>query len=123
MVSGGSMATKKIKAAKKAPRPARKAVTVKKGVPRARRPMLPQIDIRPHQLVPTHEKVAEKERTAILERLFASLKEVPRISIKDPGIRHLEPKLGDLIRISRKSPTAGRTVYYRVVSQGTVSNV
>jgi DNA-directed RNA polymerase subunit H len=40
---------------------------------------------------------------------------LPKISITDPSIDNLEVKLGDVIKISRKSSTSGNTVYYRMV--------
>jgi len=42
-------------------------------------------------------------------------KELPKIFSTDPAIRHLNVKKGDVIKITRKSPTAGETIYYRVV--------
>lgn len=68
-----------------------------------------------HELVPRHEKISDEEKAEVLERYHVSLLELPKISKKDPGIRHLEVKTGDVIRITRNSRTAGDTVFYRVV--------
>jgi DNA-directed RNA polymerase subunit H (RpoH/RPB5) len=38
--------------------------------------------------------------------------------MNDPAIKHLNPKIGDVVRIRRKSVTAGETEYYRVVVKG-----
>jgi DNA-directed RNA polymerase subunit H len=40
---------------------------------------------------------------------------MPVILAKDPAISHLNAKPGDLIRIRRKSPTGGESIFYRVV--------
>ncbi len=68
-----------------------------------------------HVLVPKHEKASEKEKNEILEKYNISLKQLPRISIKDPAIAHLDVEAGDVIKITRKSPTAGTSIFYRVV--------
>jgi len=69
-----------------------------------------------HVLVPKHEKASEKEKNEILEKYNISLKQLPRISKKDPSIAHLDVEPGDLIRITRKSATSGSSTFYRVVS-------
>jgi len=72
-------------------------------------------DPRTHVLVPKHEKLSEKEAQAVFAKYNATLKEMPKISINDPGLRGLGVKHGDIIKISRKSYTAGTTVFYRGV--------
>lgn len=72
-------------------------------------------DIRKHILVPEHVKLSEKEKKELLERYHISLKELPKIRKKDPAIEHLDAKEGDIIKIIRKSPTAGEAVFYRGV--------
>ena len=115
-------------AAKKEPRKAvkvkstvkRKPVVPKKPVERKapvmKKPVLPPIDVASHTLVPKHETIGDKEKEEVLKRLQATIKEMPRISLKDPALRGLDAKLGDVIKITRKSYTAGKAVYYRVVS-------
>jgi DNA-directed RNA polymerase subunit H len=68
-----------------------------------------------HVLVPVHTKLSEKEAKALLERYAITIKELPKIYIDDPAIRHLDPKENDIIKIVRASPTAGKTVFYRGV--------
>ena len=41
--------------------------------------------------------------------------QLPKIIIADAAIQHLKPSIGDIIKIERKSPTRGTSVYYRVV--------
>jgi DNA-directed RNA polymerase subunit H len=79
---------------------------------------LKKIDIEKHQLVPKHVILSEEEKREILEKYKTSLRQFPRILISDPAIADKNPKVGDLVKIIRKSPTAGETVYYRVVVRG-----
>ncbi len=69
-----------------------------------------------HILVPKHVKVSDKERDEILSRYNVTIKEIPKILKDDPAISQLDTKSGDIIKIIRKSPTAGESVFYRVVS-------
>ena len=72
-------------------------------------------DIRKHHLVPEHTKLNDKEKKELLEKYHVSLKELPKISKKDPAIDHLNVKEGDVIKIIRKSQTAGEAIFYRGV--------
>lgn len=75
---------------------------------------LKKIEISRHVLVPKHILLSDEEKEKIVKK-YGDIKLFPRILITDPAIRHLKPKVGDLIKIVRKSVTAGETVYYRVV--------
>lgn len=76
---------------------------------------LSEIDITQHFLVPKHEILSEEEKQELLKKYNIKLEDLPKIKITDPAIKHLNPKPGDIVRIIRKSPTAGTSVYYRVV--------
>jgi DNA-directed RNA polymerase subunit H len=71
-----------------------------------------------HLLVPKHTKLSEKEKQELLKKYNLTTKELPKILNTDPAIAHLEIKEGDVIKISRKSLTAGETNYYRSVLYG-----
>ncbi|MBD3318356.1 DNA-directed RNA polymerase subunit H [Candidatus Woesearchaeota archaeon] len=75
-------------------------------------------DVSKHVLVPKHKKVSEKEKKELQERYSPSLKELPRILQNDPAIQHLDIKENDVIKIERKSMTAGTITFYRRVSNG-----
>lgn len=68
-----------------------------------------------HFLVPVHIKVSDKEKEELLKKYNVTIKELPKIYADDPAIRHLEAKENDIIKIIRKSPTAGEAVFYRGV--------
>ncbi|MEM5829155.1 MAG: DNA-directed RNA polymerase subunit H [Candidatus Aenigmatarchaeota archaeon] len=74
-----------------------------------------KIDVEKHTLVPKHIILSEEEKVEVLKKYRASLRQFPKILITDPAIADKNPKVGDIVKIIRKSPTAGETVYYRVV--------
>ena len=75
----------------------------------------PLFDVMQHYLVPKHVKLKDKEKKDLLEKYQISVRDLPKITISDPAVLHLEPKVGDVVKIIRKSPTAGQTEYYRGV--------
>ena len=68
-----------------------------------------------HIYVPKHEIMNKDEAMKVLEKYHTKPTEMPLIYVSDPAIRGLGVKPGDMIRITRKSPTAGESVYYRYV--------
>jgi len=72
-------------------------------------------DILKHTLIPEHTKLSEKDKKALMEKYNLEAKELPKISSKDPAIAHLDIKEKDVIKITRPSPTAGQTTFYRGV--------
>ena len=72
-------------------------------------------DISQHVLVPKHELLSESEKEKVLKELGIELRQLPKIKVKDPAIRHLNAKPGDVVKITRKSPVAGEIIYYRSV--------
>ncbi len=71
-----------------------------------------------HFLVPEHTKLSEEEKQKLLEKHNISLKQLPMIKLTDPAIQPLGPKVGDVIRIKRWSPTSKITEFYRLVVNG-----
>jgi len=68
-----------------------------------------------HRLVPKHEVLSENEKKKFLEEHKLTLPELPEISIDDPALKSLKAKKADVIKITRKSMTAGESVFYRRV--------
>ena len=60
-----------------------------------------------HELVPKHTKLSDSEKNKVLEKYNVSANALPRISKDDPSIETLNIKPGDIIKIERKSQTAG----------------
>ncbi|HLC50502.1 MAG TPA: DNA-directed RNA polymerase subunit H [Candidatus Nanoarchaeia archaeon] len=68
-----------------------------------------------HILTPKHSKLSEKEKSNLFEKYHVTSKEMPKMMKTDSAIKELDPKPGDVIKITRKSPTAGESIFYRVV--------
>lgn len=68
-----------------------------------------------HFLVPKHELMTPDEAKAILLKFNSTADQFPFISSTDATAKSIGAKAGDFIRITRKSETAGETVYYRYV--------
>lgn len=68
-----------------------------------------------HIYVPKHEIMSKSEAEKILEKFNCQPTELPLIFTNDPAIIGLGVKPGDMIRITRKSSTAGESIYYRYV--------
>lgn len=71
-----------------------------------------------HELVPKHAKVSEREMKQLFDRYHIDFSALPKIFTDDPAIQNLEVKPGDVIKIMRKSSTAGEITFYRSVVEG-----
>lgn len=68
-----------------------------------------------HVLVPKHEIMNKEEIALVLEKYGAELDQLPKIMEADPVIEAIGAKKGNVLKIIRQSPTAGESIYYRVV--------
>jgi DNA-directed RNA polymerase subunit H len=68
-----------------------------------------------HFLVPKHEILTSDEAKEILLRYNSTANQFPFIASTDPAAKSIGAKAGDFIRVTRRSETAGETVYYRFV--------
>ena len=66
-------------------------------------------------LVPKHAVLNSEETQKVLEHYGITREELPKIKEDDPALEGFKVKIEDVIKITRKSPTAGKSVYYRVV--------
>ena len=71
--------------------------------------------IKDHFLVPKHYLLPKKQAEEILQELDMKAEQLPRIQKNDAVIKELKLAKGDILKIVRNSPTAGKTVYYRRV--------
>lgn len=74
-----------------------------------------QIIVPDHRYVPKHEILTKQEAEEVLRKYNCKPTELPLIFVNDPAIVGLGVKPGDLIKITRKSPTSGEALYYRYV--------
>lgn len=75
----------------------------------------PVFDIFEHRLVPKHEILAPEEREKVLAYYRVKPYQLPQIKASDPAAKAIGARPGDILRIIRKSPTAGEHVAYRYV--------
>lgn len=68
-----------------------------------------------HFLVPKHEIVPEARIDEVLKRYSGGKDKLPQILKGDPALEEIGAKKGDVIKITRRSPTAGVAIYFRVV--------
>lgn len=78
-----------------------------------------ELDISKHKLVPHHVVLNDKKTKKILGKYNIILNQLPRALTSDPMVKKLDAKVGDVIKITRNSRTAGSVSYYRVVVKGT----
>ncbi len=74
-----------------------------------------EIDIFQSELVPKHEMLNQEEKSELLKKFNISLKQLPRIKQEDAAVKAMNPKKGDIVKITRNSSVAGEYHYYRVV--------
>jgi DNA-directed RNA polymerase subunit H len=75
----------------------------------------PVFEIFDHKLVPKHEILEEKEKKAILAQFKIQPYQMPQIKSTDPAVKAIGAKPGDMLKIIRKSATAGEHIAYRYV--------
>ncbi|MBD3227226.1 MAG: DNA-directed RNA polymerase subunit H [Candidatus Lokiarchaeota archaeon] len=73
------------------------------------------LNVLEHQFVPKHEILNYKEAEQVLERLKVDRIQLPNIYNTDPVVKIIGAKEGDVIKITRKSKTAGTSIAYRHV--------
>ena len=76
------------------------------------------IKISNHIYQPKHEILPKDLAEEVLLKFNARPSQLPYITTTDKGIEDLDVRPGDIIKITRKSPTAGESVYYRYVVEG-----
>jgi DNA-directed RNA polymerase subunit H (RpoH/RPB5) len=79
----------------------------------------PVFDIFEHKLVPRHEILTEEEGKQLLAQYKVQAYQLPQIKSADPAAKAIGAKPGDILRIIRKSSTAGEHIAYRYVVEQT----
>ena len=77
--------------------------------------IFPSFNVFDHDFVSKHEILTQEERKMILEKYKVHPYQLPRIRASDPAIIAVGANPGDVVRVIRKSATAGKYVAYRYV--------
>ena len=68
-----------------------------------------------HILTPHHEKLSEEEIDYVTKKYNLNKAKLPAISLSDPAVKSISVQSGDVVKITRISPTSGEMYYYRMV--------
>lgn len=68
-----------------------------------------------HVMVPKHEILNDEEVKNLLSEYNVEKEQLPKIRVLDPTVVASKAKVGDVIRITRDSKTAGKANFYRMV--------
>jgi len=74
--------------------------------------VFPSFNVFKHKLVPKHEILLPEKAKDLLEKYHIEPHQLPRIKASDVAVG---AKPGDIIKVARKSPTAGKHTAYRLV--------
>jgi DNA-directed RNA polymerase subunit H len=76
------------------------------------------LKITDHIYQPKHEILPRDQGEDVLRKYNTKPNQLPYILQSDRGIEDIDPRPGDIIKITRRSPTSGESVYYRYVVEG-----
>ncbi len=77
--------------------------------------MTKKFNVLEHELVPEHILLTEEEAREVLKKYGITSGQLPKIKASDVVAKQIGAKPGDVIKIIRKSLTAGKAVAYRLV--------
>jgi len=75
----------------------------------------PAFNIFEHKLVPKHEILSPKKAKDLLEKYHIKPYQLPRIKASDVAVMAIGAKPGDIVKVTRKSLTAGKHIAYRFI--------
>lgn len=68
-----------------------------------------------HELVPIHELLTDEEVRTLYQFYNIMPEQLPKILASDPAAQSINAKAGNVVRIRRKSRTAGEAIAFRYV--------
>ncbi len=74
-----------------------------------------EFDVTKHEMVPKHEILSEKAVEKVLKKYRVKAHQMPRIKIIDPVVKAIGAEVGNVLKITRPSQTAGEAITYRYV--------
>lgn len=78
-------------------------------------PKMPRFNVMENYLVPRHSIMPEEEVDALLTKYGIVKSQLPKLLMADPSAKAIGAKPGDVVVVERESPTAGLSIYYRLV--------
>lgn len=96
---------------------AAKVTAKRKGIELIPR-IFPSFNLFEHILVPKHEILTPEEKEKVLKEYRVQPYQLPQIRSSDPAAKAIGARPGDIVRVIRDSPTAGKYVSYRYVIEG-----
>ncbi len=76
---------------------------------------MPRFNVMENYLVPRHSIMSDDKVAELLVKYGIVKTQLPKILMADPSAKSIGAKPGQVIMIERESPTAGLSVYYRLV--------
>ena len=74
-----------------------------------------KIDVMSHKMVPQHTILTPEEAEEVFSKYHIVPQQLPKIQLKDPTVKAINAQVGDILKITRESETAGVSVAYRIV--------
>lgn len=71
--------------------------------------------VKDHEMVPEHVVLTPDECAEVLKKFGIAAPQLPKIHVNDPAAKEIGAKVGDVIKIIRKSATAKQSIFYRLV--------
>ena len=71
--------------------------------------------VKDHEMVPEHVLLTPEEGDEVLKGFGIEAPQLPKIHVSDPAAREIGAKVGDIIKVIRKSTTAKQSIFYRLV--------
>ncbi len=77
--------------------------------------MSAELNVLKHEMVPEHSIMSSEDLQALFLKYSIGPEHLPKIYHDDPATLSIGAKIGEVIKIVRKSMTAGRAESYRLV--------
>ena len=71
--------------------------------------------VKDHEMVPEHILLTPEEGLEVLKKFGIDAPQLPKIHASDPAAKEIGAKVGDIIKIVRRSTTAKHSIFYRLV--------
>jgi DNA-directed RNA polymerase subunit H len=79
------------------------------------RKLTKKFNVLEHELVPDHILLTEEETDELLKKYNITRGQLPKVKSSDVVVKQVGAKPGDVLKIMRKSLTAGKAIAYRLV--------